>query len=754
MKIFYAIENNYFGVIKGLITSNPEYLKLKNSDNKTPLYLSIHINKVEISNLILTKINFSQIPNSHVYLHKSIRMRDALLCQKLIEMGIDINATDDQGATCFHVLFSTFTKNNYKCSLIGDILLRSNPKLNALNNDSWAPTHIAARRSAKECLMWIICQNKILRNTGKETFDLNIKGKNKWTPLHLAVNVFRLEETMFLLENGCDVFAKNIEGKISRRVANGNYLLTKLLRNYEQNTLKQKYSIIDRSTVNQYNQNCFTTVEDASNLEDRSSFLRQLHYYDKKEHIKSFSPVFSEGISNSNSNVNSPERENISSNKNISDINFSLKSPLKSSNKNSKILFEYDNKKNLSKQSNESIPAMKDLFKINIIDNTSKLMKFQCIPNIKEPLQSFKKVTGKINMIPAPGKPNVKPKNSQIIKSNSIFQHTPSLIQNIHPLKKSVKINLHFHKEIILSADNSLAEKYESLMQLKILSGGSNQVSYIEVEHVIKSILELIDLENDFNKIIFSDICDLLIVNQYFNLISFLEMIQKNLEKNKKLNFIIERELINTISVLKAIQTNGIKNICFKQDSQFSSINSNSPNLKRVERRQSATKVGSVDGNPKFRDIKSSKKDAIKINSIPKIKNITKYINSESKNSDNFIIEKQDEYDHKEMNEISQSIIDLNSYNKQIPRKLKDVSDRFTGNTSNYNDESCNVIDSSWSMVKYENENNGEDYLLTNFSNHNLKTKSEDCKIETIRPDSDLITITPSKNISSNFFEI
>jgi hypothetical protein len=422
MKIFYAIENNYFGVIKGLITSNPEYLKLKNSDNKTPLYLSIHINKVEISNLILTKINFSQIPNSHVYLHKSIRMRDALLCQKLIEMGIDINATDDQGATCFHVLFSTFTKNNYKCSLIGDILLRSNPKLNALNNDSWAPTHIAARRSAKECLMWIICQNKILRNTGKETFDLNIKGKNKWTPLHLAVNVFRLEETMFLLENGCDVFAKNIEGKISRRVANGNYLLTKLLRNYEQNTLKQKYSIIDRSTVNQYNQNCFTTVEDASNLEDRSSFLRQLHYYDKKEHIKSFSPVFSEGISNSNSNVNSPERENISSNKNISDINFSLKSPLKSSNKNSKILFEYDNKKNLSKQSNESIPAMKDLFKINIIDNTSKLMKFQCIPNIKEPLQSFKKVTGKINMIPAPGKPNVKPKNSQIIKSNSIFK--------------------------------------------------------------------------------------------------------------------------------------------------------------------------------------------------------------------------------------------------------------------------------------------------------------------------------------------
>lgn len=37
------------------------------------------------------------LPNSHMYLHKAIRMRDPLLTNKLIELGVNINASDDQG---------------------------------------------------------------------------------------------------------------------------------------------------------------------------------------------------------------------------------------------------------------------------------------------------------------------------------------------------------------------------------------------------------------------------------------------------------------------------------------------------------------------------------------------------------------------------------------------------------------------------------------------------------------------------------
>jgi hypothetical protein len=61
--------------------------------------------------------------------------------------------------------------------LIGDILLRKVTKLNALNNDFWAPIHIAARRASKECLIWIINANQNLLKEGREIFDLNLMVK-------------------------------------------------------------------------------------------------------------------------------------------------------------------------------------------------------------------------------------------------------------------------------------------------------------------------------------------------------------------------------------------------------------------------------------------------------------------------------------------------------------------------------------------------------------------------------------------------
>jgi hypothetical protein len=97
LKVFSAIENNYFGVVHALINDSEEYLRVKNMDNKTPLYIAIHNSKADIKNLLLKKQNITALPNSYVYLHKAIRMRDPILTQQLIDLGIDVNATDDQG---------------------------------------------------------------------------------------------------------------------------------------------------------------------------------------------------------------------------------------------------------------------------------------------------------------------------------------------------------------------------------------------------------------------------------------------------------------------------------------------------------------------------------------------------------------------------------------------------------------------------------------------------------------------------------
>jgi hypothetical protein len=45
----------------------------------------------------MKKVDITGVPNNYVYLHKAIRMRDPYLTQQFINLGVDVNAVDDQG---------------------------------------------------------------------------------------------------------------------------------------------------------------------------------------------------------------------------------------------------------------------------------------------------------------------------------------------------------------------------------------------------------------------------------------------------------------------------------------------------------------------------------------------------------------------------------------------------------------------------------------------------------------------------------
>lgn len=618
-------------------------MKIKNSENKTLLYQSIQTKSKEIINLILTKIDLNLIPNAYIYLHKAIRMRDPLLTQKLLEMGVDVNSSDDQGATCFHILFSAFTKNVSKCSLIGDILLRYHPRLNVLNNDNWAPIHIAARRSAKECLIWILSQNKVLRSQGKEEFDINIKGKNKWTPLHLSVNGYRLAETLLLLNQGADVFRKNSDGKKPRKVANGNFLLTKLLRKYEEEVLTKRYQHVKEANfTSPYTKNNFTTIEDSSSIfeEEVSSFLQ---------------------------------------------------------GRNSKII-------------NSQSPIPSELRPAS--------------PNPK-----VKRSSNRINLIPVP---STKTKSTNVSSQNS-----------------NKTYNLNYHKEVILNCESSLVEKYEALMHIKMAC--SNHRSH-EVENVVKALLESLNLNQGNNRVVFSDVLNLVLVNQLYHLLPLLQMLEKTIQqKEKELNShldetyyklnsnrnnkILEMELKNVISVIKCTGAS-VKgaNSSFINDSGFLSAYNSTRRNKKL--------VNMVNKNPPNLNFKSQSrslkpKSSLKnkgglfnhLSAAAKMKQISKYLESGEKdceNSKRVNTENVYDYDYSEMNEISQSLI---SYNNQIPKKLKD----------SIIDQSCNVIDSSISMFRYDNmgENDvlqeANDEYLTSIES--MRTKTEDVQCDTMKPE-------------------
>ena len=325
-KIFQAIEYNYYGVIKSLLESEDveKYLNAKNAENKKPFYLAINSKNDEIIDLFFDKIKEKNIKLNYLYLFKAIRTRNPQLVKKLIEYGISPFSVDDQGKGVFHILFNSFTKQISKCILIGDYLLEQDVPLNFPDMDNWAPIHIATSRACKQCLLWIISSNEI-----KEIFDLNLKGRNGWTPLHLTISSFRIEETLILLEQGCDIFSRNIDAKTPKKVCAGNFVFSKLLSHCENLRLRDKYENkekYDYDYINNYLKNgkseknfyfSETYDNDYNKINNKNKFniLKRGVTYNKMLDIDFDTDIIKDYSTNNKLNNNKNEKEKFTSKK-------------------------------------------------------------------------------------------------------------------------------------------------------------------------------------------------------------------------------------------------------------------------------------------------------------------------------------------------------------------------------------------------------------------------------------------------------
>ena len=97
--------------------------------------------------LFLEKIKEQKIQLGYIFLFKAIRTRNPELVKKLVNLGIAVDSTDDQGKGVFHALFNVFTKQIARCILIGDFLLEKGAPVNIFDSDNWAPIHIAANKA-------------------------------------------------------------------------------------------------------------------------------------------------------------------------------------------------------------------------------------------------------------------------------------------------------------------------------------------------------------------------------------------------------------------------------------------------------------------------------------------------------------------------------------------------------------------------------------------------------------------------------
>ena len=504
LKIFNAIEGGYYGIIKSMLEeeNSYEFLTVKNIENRTPLSYCMSKNN-DLIDLFLSKIKEQKIEISYAYLFKAIKLRNPELVKKLINLGVNVKSYDEQGKGVLHILFSIFNKNISKCILIGNFLLSFNLNINKLDDEGWGPIHLAAKRGSKECFLWIIEKNKQLRKERKEEFDLNLRGKNDWTPLHLVVYGLRIEETMLLLEYGCDVFSRNSEAQTPKQVGNSNYVFSKLLSHYEIIALYNLY-------INQSKSLDFIPY--------KKIYQRKIRNSNKNDNENS-SSFYDDNIiiNNSATIISTLFKKTIKTNKdkeNTKKMNNIIKEK--------KIKLKQDKTKNIKNNSINLFLSIKhNLFNDakNKSNNKNKIIDNQII-NIKgeDKDKSNEKYTG-------------------YYSTNNIYENQT---------KKNYCENKEEIQEKLLSIDNTNFDRIQYLTEMKV----KNKLD----ENNMKIILENIITQKSVNIILFLDICNYSIQNLLYEIIPTL----KNLLKNKiiKSNYFIKNELEQTIKILETLEKN------------------------------------------------------------------------------------------------------------------------------------------------------------------------------------------------------
>lgn len=246
--IFKAIENNYVGVMKQYLRYDIECLDERNNMNRSPLFVAISLNNKIMLDLIMKNYSLKKVKNTGLYLYKAIKMGNPFLVEYLLKNNVLTYGCDEKGSNAYHILFYCFNKKSPEYLIIGNILAEYKVKKNYFNNDLWAPIHVASRKGGSHCLLWIIRENnKEKKKKIKNVFDLNIKGKNGWTPLHLCACSNKFLECLILLSSGSISIVRTDDGRSIKNTSNGNYLMTKLIRLYE----KMHYNILTEEYFHQ-----------------------------------------------------------------------------------------------------------------------------------------------------------------------------------------------------------------------------------------------------------------------------------------------------------------------------------------------------------------------------------------------------------------------------------------------------------------------------------------------------------------------
>lgn len=232
------------GVLLGLIEGKIQ-LDLVDRDECSALILALREDRTAAVKLLLEEgadVNAGGgIMGST--LHLACFKIDPWVVRELLKRGAKVNSRDCEGNTPLHIILGVYSKNRRKAQLIADMLIAAGSQVNCLNNDAWAPIHLAARRGHVDAIKWITAENRRLKRINKERFDLNkLGGTHKWSPLHLAGHAGHFAIVQALVEAGAEVFVRNSDGRTPKQASKADLSLFKYLVRAEKECLLKQIS--------------------------------------------------------------------------------------------------------------------------------------------------------------------------------------------------------------------------------------------------------------------------------------------------------------------------------------------------------------------------------------------------------------------------------------------------------------------------------------------------------------------------------
>jgi len=214
----YRSEEGGVGIVQ-LLLGRRANIDARDKGRTTPLHLASYYGRVEIVRELLERGATVFIRNKkgqtplHLVLEGNCNCRDGVsIVRLLLALGrrcVDVDALDRSNETPLHLACK------YGKFEIALLLLKHGARVDTRNIQYQTPLHQLS-------LSWPWRFEEVVRiatELKNRDADINARGKNHETPLHMAYRNYRLEIAQWLLQNGADKDAKNNKGETPSQLA-------------------------------------------------------------------------------------------------------------------------------------------------------------------------------------------------------------------------------------------------------------------------------------------------------------------------------------------------------------------------------------------------------------------------------------------------------------------------------------------------------------------------------------------------------